>query len=126
MSHSGPGSKSGDNEQLWAAVAEPSRRRLLDVLLAHGDATQTMLAAELPFTRQAVAKHLAVLERAGLVEGRRRGREVRYVINQEQLAAVAQTMTGVAARWDKRLQMIKRISEAVHKERSIDTEGERG
>ena len=124
MSHSSPGSKRGDNEQLWAAVAEPSRRRLLDVLLAHGEATQTMLAAELPFTRQAVAKHLAVLERAGLVEGRRRGREVRYVVNQEQLAAVAQTMTGVAARWDKRLQTIKRIAEAVHKERSTENEGE--
>ena len=70
----------GEDEELWAAVAEPSRRRVLDVLLARGEATSTALAGELPLTRQAVAKHLAVLDRAGLVEGRRQGREVRYVV----------------------------------------------
>jgi hypothetical protein len=58
-------------DELWAAVADPTRRRLLDVLLARGEATATALAAELPVTRQGVAKHLAVLDRAGLVEGRR-------------------------------------------------------
>ena len=44
----------------WAAVADPTRRKLLDVLLARGEATATVLATELPVTRQAVAKHLAV------------------------------------------------------------------
>ncbi len=66
-----------DDDELWDAVADPTRRRLLDVLLAHGEATATTLAGELPVTRQAVAKHHAVLDRAGLVEGRRRGRELR-------------------------------------------------
>jgi DNA-binding transcriptional ArsR family regulator len=106
----------GQDEELWAAVAEPSRRLLLDVLLAHGEATPTMLAAELPFTRQAVAKHLAVLTRAGLVEGRRAGREVRYAVRAEQLDAAAQAMADVAAQWDRRVQAIKRLAEAAHRE----------
>ena len=58
-------------DELWAAVGDPTRRRVLDVLLDRGEATATVVAGELPVTRQAVAKHLAVLDRAGLVEGRR-------------------------------------------------------
>ena len=102
----------GEDEQLWEAVAEPSRRRVLDLILAHGEATPTMLAAELPFTRQAVAKHLAVLTRAGLVEGQRYGREIRYSVRPERLDAASQAMAHVAARWDVRLQAIKRLAEA--------------
>jgi DNA-binding transcriptional ArsR family regulator len=56
--------------QLLAAVAEPSRRQLLDALLARGEATATTLAEDSPLTRQAVSKHLRVLDRAGLVESR--------------------------------------------------------
>jgi ArsR family transcriptional regulator, cadmium/lead-responsive transcriptional repressor len=113
-----------DDEELWAAVAEPSRRRLLDVLLAHGEATPTTLAAELPFTRQAVTKHLAVLHRAGLVEARRDGREVRYTVRPERLNAAARAMTNVAARWDVRLQTIKRIAESAHREQQRNTQDE--
>jgi len=102
----------GEDEQLWEAVAEPSRRRVLDLILAHGEATPTMLAAELPFTRQAVAKHLAVLARAGLVEGQRHGREIRYSVRPERLDAASQAMAHVAAQWDVRLQAIKRLAEA--------------
>jgi DNA-binding transcriptional ArsR family regulator len=105
-----------DDEELWAAVAEPGRRRLLDVLLAHGEATPTTLAGELPFTRQAVAKHLAVLQRAGIVEARRDGREVHYTVRPERLDAAARAMTSVAARWDIRLQAIKHIAESAHRE----------
>src|SRR6266511_497799 len=76
-----------EGDELWAAVADPTRRRLLDALLAHGEATATTLAGELPVTRQAVAKHLAVLDRAGLVEGRRRGPAVRYAVRPERLDA---------------------------------------
>lgn len=104
-----------DDEELWAAIAEPGRRRLLDILLSGGEATATTLAAELPFTRQAVAKHLAVLERAGLVEGRRHGREVRYAVRPERLDEAARAMAGVAARWDTRLQAIKRLAESIHR-----------
>jgi ArsR family transcriptional regulator, cadmium/lead-responsive transcriptional repressor len=99
------------DEQLWEAIAEPSRRRVLDLIVARGEATATMLAAELPFTRQAVAKHLAVLTRAGLVEGRKQGREVRYSVVADRLDAASQAMAHVAARWDVRLRAIKRIAE---------------
>jgi ArsR family transcriptional regulator, cadmium/lead-responsive transcriptional repressor len=99
-------------DELWAAVADPTRRAVLDVLLAHGQATATTLAAELPVTRQAVAKHLAVLERAGLVEGRRRGREVRYAVRPERLDAATRGLMRVAADWDTRLATIKRLAES--------------
>ncbi len=109
-----PGALPGNDadEQLWEAIAEPSRRRVLDLIIAHGEATPTMLAAELPFTRQAVAKHLAVLTRAGLVEGHKQGREVRYSVIADRLDAASQAMAHVAARWDVRLQAIKRLAEA--------------
>jgi DNA-binding transcriptional ArsR family regulator len=100
-------------DELWSAVGDPTRRRVLDVLLARGEATATTLAGELPVTRQAVAKHLVVLDRAGLVEGRRRGREVRYAVRPERLEAAARSMAQVAAQWDTRLAAIKRIAEAV-------------
>ena len=106
-------SRRGDEvDEVWAAVADPTRRRLLDVLLAHGEATATTLAGELPVTRQAVAKHLAVLERAGLVEGRRQGREVRYAVRPERLDAATRWLAEVAAQWDQRLATIKRLAEA--------------
>ncbi len=104
------------DDMLWAAIADPSRRRVLDILVAHGATTPTVLAAALPFTRQAVSKHLAVLQQAGLVESRREGREVRYAVRPERLDAAAQAMTAVAANWDRRLNAIKRIAEAKHKE----------
>jgi DNA-binding transcriptional ArsR family regulator len=69
-----------NEEELLEAVADTSRRRVLDLILARGEVTPTALAAELPFTRQAVTKHLAVLDRAGLVQGKRTGREVRYSV----------------------------------------------
>jgi ArsR family transcriptional regulator, cadmium/lead-responsive transcriptional repressor len=101
---------------LWAAVADPTRRRLLDVLLAQQEATATTLARELPVTRQAVAKHLAVLDRAGLVERGRLGREVRYVVRAQRLDAAARALAGVAAQWDQRLLAIKRIAESAARE----------
>jgi ArsR family transcriptional regulator, cadmium/lead-responsive transcriptional repressor len=99
-------------EELVEAVADSSRRRVLDLLLARGELTPTALAAELPFTRQAVAKHLAVLDRAGLVESTRQGREVRYSVKPEHLDVAVRAMAKVAARWDARLEVIKKASEA--------------
>jgi DNA-binding transcriptional ArsR family regulator len=104
-------------DELWAAVADPTRRRLLDALLAHGEATATTLAGDLPVTRQAVAKHLAVLDRVGLVEGRRRGRELRYAVRPERLDAATRWLARVAAEWDARLEAIKRIAESAERER---------
>ena len=99
-------------DELWAAVADPTRRRLLSDLLARGEATATTLAAELPVTRQAVTKQLGVLDRAGLVEGRRQGREVRYSVRSERLSDATRSLAQVAEEWDERLVAIKRIAEA--------------
>ena len=114
------------DDALWSAVADPTRRRLLDALLDQGEATTTTLARGLPVTRQAVAKHLVVLGRVGLVEGRRRGREVRYRVRPERLDDAAEAMALVAAQWDRRLARIKRLAEAVQAEAGIDFQHEQG
>jgi DNA-binding transcriptional ArsR family regulator len=105
-----------EGDELWSAVADPTRRRVLGLLLDRGEATATILAGELPVTRQAVAKHLGVLDRAGLVEGRRRGREMRYAIRAQQLVAATRSMAQVAAEWDARLAAIKRMAESAARE----------
>jgi DNA-binding transcriptional ArsR family regulator len=71
-----------------------------------------MLAAEMPVSRPAVIKHLNVLDRAGLVAGRRSGREVRFSVRPERLDATARWLAGVAHEWDTRLAAIKRIAES--------------
>jgi DNA-binding transcriptional ArsR family regulator len=105
-------------DELWAAIGDPTRRRVVDVLLDRGEATATAMAGELPVTRQAVAKHLAVLDRAGLVQARRQGKEVRYAIRPQRLDAATRSMAQVAAEWDARLSAIKRIAEAVAREQA--------
>jgi ArsR family transcriptional regulator, cadmium/lead-responsive transcriptional repressor len=105
-------------DELFTAVADPTRRRVLDVLLDRGAATATVVAGELPVTRQAVAKHLAVLDRAGLVEAKRHGREVRYAIRPHRLDAATRSLARVAAEWDARLAAIKRMAELAAREQA--------
>jgi DNA-binding transcriptional ArsR family regulator len=95
-----------------AALADPTRRELLDVLSGRGQATATTIAAELPVSRQAVVKHLAVLDTAGLVESTKVGREVRFSVRPEALDTTARWMAALAADWDRRLARIKRLAEA--------------
>ncbi|SCK37840.1 DNA-binding transcriptional regulator, ArsR family [Streptomyces sp. SceaMP-e96] len=97
--------------EVFAALADPTRRRILDALAAHGEATATVLAAELPVSRQAIVKHLGVLDRAGLVAGHREGREARYRVIPERLGVIARWMDRVAAAWDTRLSAIKHLAE---------------
>ena len=104
------------SDMLWSAVAEPSRRRLIDLLLRHGEASASSLAHEVPFSRQAVAKHLGVLERAEVVRATQHGREVRFMVQPDVLAQAAEEMTRTALEWDVRLARIKRIAEALHNE----------
>jgi DNA-binding transcriptional ArsR family regulator len=103
-------------DALWAAVGDPTRRRLLDALLALGEATATTLAGRLPVTRQAVAKHLAVLERVGLVAGKREGRELLFMVRPDRLDEASRAMARAAAAWDQRLAAIKELAEAAHAE----------
>jgi ArsR family transcriptional regulator, cadmium/lead-responsive transcriptional repressor len=103
------------DDLLWSAIAEPSRRRVLDLLVRAGEATASALADEVPFTRQAVMKHLAVLEEAGLVTRHREGREVRFRVEANRLDEATRAMAQLASEWDRRLAMIKRIAETSHR-----------
>ena len=99
-------------ERVLAALADPTRRKVLDAVAAHGAATATVIAAELAVSRQAEVKHLAVLDQAGLVTGTKEGREVRYTVRPERLDDTARWMADLSAEWDARLARIKRIAEA--------------
>ncbi|NUR77270.1 MAG: winged helix-turn-helix transcriptional regulator [Thermoleophilia bacterium] len=81
---------------VFGALADPNRRQVIGYLSERGTATATELTGELPMTRQAVAKHLATLAGAGLVESERRGRETRY------------RLTETGAEWDDRLDALVR------------------
>ena len=105
------------DDDLWSAIGDPTRRRMLDLLLVEGDGTATSLAQRLPVTRQAVAKHLGVLDRAGLVRGTPAGREKRYRVDDAQLARAVAQLSSVGAAWDARLRRIKRIAEAIQRTR---------
>jgi ArsR family transcriptional regulator, cadmium/lead-responsive transcriptional repressor len=92
-----------DREAVFDALADPTRRRLLSMLGEREAATATELAAELPVTRQAVAKHLAALTEVELVEATRSGREVRYRLTPAPLSGAMAWMAAVGGRWDRRL-----------------------
>lgn len=103
------------DDALWSAVGDPIRRRILDLLLLDGDGTATTLSERLPVTRQAVAKHLAVLDRVVLVRGTQAGRERRYRVDEAQLARAVAQLASVGSSWDARLARIKRIAEAIER-----------
>jgi DNA-binding transcriptional ArsR family regulator len=110
------------DDDLWSAVGDPTRRRMLDLLLGDGGGTATTLSGRLPVTRQAVAKHLGVLDRAGLVHATPAGRERRYEVDEAQLARAVAQLAAVGAGWDARLQRIKRLAEAIERSEA-DAEG---
>ncbi|MEU0093378.1 metalloregulator ArsR/SmtB family transcription factor [Kribbella sp. NPDC006257] len=103
------------DDDLWSAIGDPTRRRMLDLLLAAGEGTATSLSEQLPVTRQAVAKHLGVLDRVGLVHVTPAGREMRYRVDDAQLARAVAQLSTVGAMWDARLRRIKRIAEAIQR-----------
>src|SRR5882757_9411366 len=104
------------DDELWSAIGDPSRRRLLDLLVRTREASASWLAGQVPFSRQAVSKHLVVLERAGLISRRKQGREVLYHVDADRLDQATRAMAELAAQWDKRLNAIKRLAEAAHTE----------
>ncbi len=103
------------DDALWSAIGDPTRRRMLDLLLIEGHGTATSLGQHLPVTRQAVAKHLGVLDRVGLVRGTSTGREKRYRVDDAQLARAVAQLSSVGTAWDGRLQRIKQIAEAIQR-----------
>jgi DNA-binding transcriptional ArsR family regulator len=104
------------DDELWSAIGDPSRRRVLDLLVRGGQASASALAGRVPFSRQAVAKHLAVLEQAGLISRRKEGREVLYQIEAARLDQAARALAELASQWVRRLDIIKRLAEAAHKQ----------
>lgn len=89
------------DETRWAILAE----------LGRSDASASVLAQRLPVTRQAIAKHLSVLEHSGLVDSYRAGREVRYRALGAQLSETARALERIGAQWDRRLAALKRAVE---------------
>ena len=94
----------------FSALGDETRWSVLTAL-GEGDASASALAARLPVSRQAIAKHLAVLQEVGLVEPVRVGREVRYRVLGSQLSATANRLDAIGAEWDRRLAVIKEIAE---------------
>jgi DNA-binding transcriptional ArsR family regulator len=94
-----------DADRVFAALADPRRRELLELLGRTPGCSASSLAARLPVSRQAVAQHLAVLEDSSLVSRRRAGREVLFSVRPEGLAATADWLTGRAAAWRERLRV---------------------
>ena len=94
--------------EVFAALSDSTRRRLLDHLSRRGPASATELAGALPISRQAVSKHLALLEEAGLVAGERAGRERRFRLTPAPLSEAVSWITAVGAEWDDRLDALRR------------------
>ena len=97
---------------VFAALGDETRWSVL-AALGEGDASASALAGRLPVSRQAIAKHLAVLQEVGLVEPVRVGREVRYRVIGSELSATAARLDAIGVEWDRRLAAIKRIDEGL-------------
>jgi DNA-binding transcriptional ArsR family regulator len=98
---------SADVGAVFAALADPTRRQVVQSLSAGSTVTASALARDLPVTRQAVAKHLAFLHDAGLVAAERRGRETHYRLTPAPLTEAASWMAAVGAEWDDRLEALR-------------------
>lgn len=94
---------------VFAALADPTRRQVLRLVAERGPTSATLLERELPVTRQAIAKHLVVLSRAGLVTGKRTGQEVRYALVPEPLDEVSLWIAEIGSRWDERLARLRQV-----------------
>lgn len=97
---------------VFAALADPTRRLLVRTLASAGPATISQLAAELPITRQATAKHLGVLAEAGLVTITAAGRERRCTFNSDALNDAVTWMLATGDGWDRRLERLQRTAAA--------------
>lgn len=97
---------------VFAALADPTRRRVVHELSKDGPLTATQLAERIPVTRQAIAKHFAALEDAGLAAGVRSGRETRYELRTRAFAEAETWMRAIGASWDQRLRAFEEFAES--------------
>jgi DNA-binding transcriptional ArsR family regulator len=98
-------------DAVFSALADPTRRHVLEALARRDSVTATGLASELPISRQAVAKHLGSLRAAQLVSSNRVGRETIYSLRPKALHDAANWIETVGAEWDQRLGKLKRSLE---------------
>ena len=98
-------------ETVLAALADPTRRQVLEALAARPASSASALGRDLPISRQMVLKHLAVLQESGLVDSSRAGREVLFEVRSAPLAETAEWLSSLAALWDSRLSALKRRAE---------------
>jgi ArsR family transcriptional regulator, cadmium/lead-responsive transcriptional repressor len=98
-------------DPVFSALSDPTRRAVIQRLSEDGPVTLAELAGELPVTRQAVAKHLAQLEGAGLVSASREDGRRRYRLTPGPLAEAMGWMVDVGAEWDERLEALRRVVE---------------
>ncbi|HTK11377.1 MAG TPA: helix-turn-helix domain-containing protein [Ktedonobacteraceae bacterium] len=94
-------------QRVFLALADPTRRLLLQHLCEEGSGTAAGFATRLPITRQAIIKHLVTLEQAGLVTAHETGRERRYVPRPEALQTVTTWIGAIEAQWDQRLAALR-------------------
>ena len=90
-------------DAVFVALADATRRRILQAVADDGPVTATELAGHLPVTRQAVAKHLSILREAGLVESQRTGRETRFTASSRPLLEASRWLARTQSAWDHRL-----------------------
>jgi DNA-binding transcriptional ArsR family regulator len=98
--------------RVFAALADPRRRQILQSLAEGPALSASALAGALPISRQAVVQHLAVLQQSDLVSSRRAGREVLFSVRPEALAQTASWMNTLAESWSDRLLLLKQIAES--------------
>jgi DNA-binding transcriptional ArsR family regulator len=101
------------DDELWSAIGDPTRRRMLGLVLSGEATTATALSTRLPITRQAISKHLGVLDRVGLLSATAAGRERRYRLNDDQFARAIAQLKAVSDEWDGRLQRITALAESI-------------
>lgn len=103
-----PGEDDDAAGAVFAALADPTRRRVFRALADRPTVTASALATELPVTRQAIAKHLAALRDAGLVSAKRLGRETHYRLTPAPLTVSMRWMATAGAQWDAQLARLER------------------
>lgn len=101
-------SRSTGPDAVFSALSDPTRREVIRLLSEDGPTTLGELAAEIPVTRQAVSKHLVVLEEAGLVQASGDTRRRRYRLTPRPLTDAMGWMVDVGAEWDDRLDSLRR------------------
>ena len=100
-----------DAGAVFAALADPTRRRIVRELSTDGPLTATQLAARVGISRQATSKHLFALADAGLATGERLGRETRFELDTRSFAEAESWMRAIGALWNRRLAVLKTLLE---------------